>query len=79
MSVHRLEAVAATPPPASAHVKISQQAAAARHSRPRMNGSPPIAAVDVYVDDFLLLAQTANQGTCFCHKDAARRRLLVNA
>ncbi|KAI2509092.1 hypothetical protein MHU86_5340 [Fragilaria crotonensis] len=57
---HRLEAVAATPP-AGFHVTVppanTSRATAGGTSRP----SKPVAAVDVYVDDFLLLAQTKHQ------------------
>jgi hypothetical protein len=57
---HRLEAVASTPPPDVA----SRCLPATKH---RATGSkvnlrrPPLASVDVYVDDFLLLAQTKSQ------------------
>ena len=63
---HRLEATAATPPPSVGDEDNSTK----RHSsyqrprsyqRMRSAGRPPVAAVDVYVDDFLLLAQTAPQ------------------
>ena len=59
LTVHRLEAVAATSPPNPVEVKV--KGAATRTMRPRMMGRPPVAAVDVYVDDFLLMAQTRPQ------------------
>jgi hypothetical protein len=61
LPIHRLEAVAATPPPGSGLVR--KQGRATRHVRPRTQGRPPVAAVDVYVDDFLLMAQTQSQRT----------------
>ena len=59
---HRLEAVAATPPPA---LEAPPSNPAATSCAPA-GGYPsqqrrPLAAVDVYVDDFLLLAQTRHQ------------------
>ena len=57
-TVHRLEAVAATLPPTPLTLRplggwpLSSSAPAQTQAR------PPTAAVDVYVDDFLLLAQT---------------------
>ena len=62
-SVHRLEAVAATPPPESVTASIAAPTATAHPLPPPMTGGPPVAAVDVDVDDSLLLAQTANQRT----------------
>ena len=61
LTVHRLEAVSATPPPDP--VAVQGKGEATRDLRPRIQGRPPVAAVDVYVDDFLLMAQTANQCT----------------
>ena len=54
---HRLEKIAATPPPDSdvAHFPTSPQRPITTASR---SGRRPVAAVDVYVDDFLLMAQT---------------------
>ena len=58
-TAHRLEAVAATPPDNANPCIPPQQAVPPStlqgHSR------PPIAAVDVYVNDFLLMAQTLPQ------------------
>ena len=56
--VHRLEAVASTPP-ADAEPVVAH----ARHRPPTIHarGRAPVAKVDVYVDDFLLMAQTASQ------------------
>ena len=60
-TVHRLEAVAATPPADPVKVKALD---GATHSVSHYTPSgPPIAAVDVYVDDFLLMAQTHHQST----------------
>ena len=61
LTVHRLEAVSATPPPDP--VAVQGKGETTRDLRPRIQGRPPVAAVDVYVDDFLLMAQTANQCT----------------
>jgi hypothetical protein len=59
-TAHRLEAVAATPPPGA--VEAEEKGEAARFTRRgSRKGSPPVAAVDVYVDDFLLMAQTDHQ------------------
>ena len=61
-TVHRLEAVAATLPPDT--VEAESKGAATRNTqRGHRKGRPPVAAVDVYVDDFLLLAQTEPQRT----------------
>ena len=61
-TVHRLEAVAATLPPNT--VEAESKGAATRNTRRgHRKGRPPVAAVDVYVDDFLLLAQTEPQRT----------------
>lgn len=60
--VHRLEAIAATPPPGND--LPCQRTAVTRGPRVShlgARGRPPVAQVDVYVDDFLLLAQTASQ------------------
>jgi hypothetical protein len=57
-SQHRLETVAATSPDGHEHnTRATFQPPTRRPTRPR----PPLAAVDVYVDDFLLLAQTRPQ------------------
>lgn len=60
-TVHRLEGVAATPP-TERTIEVESKGAATRatHHRQRQ-GRPPAAAVDVYVDDFLLMAQTRTQ------------------
>ena len=52
---HRLEAVADTPPADAA--PPTQQSVASRSDVATMC-TPPVSAVDVYVDDFLLMAQT---------------------
>lgn len=62
-TAHRLEAVAATPPPADAVVdkrkgETTTHTVCGRHVH---QGRLPVAAVDVYVDDFLLMAQTVPQ------------------
>ncbi|KAI2507003.1 hypothetical protein MHU86_7388 [Fragilaria crotonensis] len=76
-TVHRLEGVAATPPPERT-VEVESKGAATRatHHRQRQ-GRPPAAAVDVYVDDFLLMAATnvhsaATGSTCLspCHRSS---------
>jgi hypothetical protein len=60
-AVHRLEAVAVTPPPErTAAAKDKGEATRVTH-RGKHQGHPPTAAVDVYVDDFLLMAQTRHQ------------------
>ena len=56
-ALHRLEKVATTPPP-EAIAKGKGEASRSTRSREHRRGRPPVAAVDVYVDDFLLLAQT---------------------
>ena len=60
-TAHRLEAVAATPPADA--VATERQGTATRQLRGRhvAQGRPPVATVDVYVDDFLLMAQTSGQ------------------
>jgi hypothetical protein len=57
---HILEAVAATPPPDTSS-EDKGEASYSTHWREHHQGRPPVAAVDVYVDDFLLLAQTHPQ------------------
>ena len=59
-SAHRLEAVAATPPPDAVPAMISK-GEALRQPQSAVDGRPPLASVDVYVDDFLLITQTAHQ------------------
>ena len=60
-TAHRLESVAATPPPeiptAAPHVTQSTTKPAGTCPSGRL----PVAEVDVYVDDFLLMAQTENR------------------
>jgi hypothetical protein len=59
-TVHRLESIAATPAAATVADQIEGEATL----QPRLRshtGRPPLAATDVYVDDFLLLAQTQAQ------------------
>ena len=63
-TMHRLEAVAATPPPDIVEEKPTYRPA--RDMQRQFRGRPPVAKVEVYVDDFLLMAQT----------DAQRRRVL---
>jgi hypothetical protein len=59
-TAHRLEAVAATPPPDAVEEEVKSEAT--RFTRQGSHkGRPPVAAVDVYVDDFLLIAQTEHQ------------------
>ena len=63
-TAHRLEAVAATPPDdtvvaAKVHDEATQRVPH-KHGQHKM-GRPPVAAVDVYVDDFILLAQTQHR------------------
>jgi hypothetical protein len=58
-TAHRLEAVAATPPPDAVEYKESDEVT--QRVRIDPHGRPPVAAVDVYVDDFLLMAQTFAQ------------------
>ena len=57
---HRLEAVAATPPPGAIEAEVTT-CVATRGEPSGSQGRPPVAAVDVYVDDFLLMAQTGAQ------------------
>ncbi|KAI2499906.1 hypothetical protein MHU86_14576 [Fragilaria crotonensis] len=57
---HRLEAVANTPPPDAVPCTHAKQTGTSR-STLSTHGHPPVASVDVYVDDFLLLAQTHAQ------------------
>jgi hypothetical protein len=59
---HRLEQVASTHPPADAD-KQSFPRPTVAGPLPTLKGSgrPPVASVDVYVDDFLLMAQTQRQ------------------
>ena len=59
-TMHRLEAVAATPPAVIVAAQISGEAPAPPRLR-SPTGRPPLAATDVYVDDFLLMAQTQAQ------------------
>jgi len=57
---HRLEAVAATPP--DDLQTFTPAATTVRATTGRISSKqPPLAAIDVYVDDFLLLAQTQPQ------------------
>ena len=59
-TAHRLEMVAATPPPGAEQGQAKDAPTRPmEHRTPQ--GRPPVAAVDVYVDDFLLMAQTAPQ------------------
>ena len=64
---HRLETVAATPPPennavdAALHSERIRSFGRLRSHKRCSEGRPPTAYVDVYVDDLLLLAQTAPQ------------------
>ena len=59
---HRLEQVAATQPPDdAAGPSPNPQPSAASPSTISKMSRPPVASVDVYVDDFLLLAQTSHQ------------------
>lgn len=57
--VHRLEAVANTPPADAAPCTTTTQYGL--RSTLDSRGRPPVASVDVYVDDFLLMAQTKAQ------------------
>ena len=59
-AAHRLEAVAATPPPTEAGASKPREATRRVEQRAPPD-RPPVATVDVYVDDFLLLAQTNAQ------------------
>ena len=65
LTVHRLEALAATPP--SDPVAVQEVGRETQTMRPRMTGHPP---VDVYVDDFILMAQTRS------HRDKGLRHTL---
>ena len=56
-NVHRLEHIAATPPSDPPPQHKSTRPATTPHEG-RNSHLPPLAAVDVYVDDFLLMAQT---------------------
>ena len=56
-TAHRLEAVATTPPDDAVSAE-SKEVATTHSAQERAGGRPPVASVDVYVDDFLLLAQT---------------------
>lgn len=58
--VHRLEAVAATPPD-EPDAPPPHRHTAAFPSTLSGSGRPPVSKVDVYVDDFLLMAQTHHQ------------------
>ena len=60
-TAHRLEQVAATPPPDAVSVAKRGEATRGTRAEHRRRGRPPLAAVEVYVDDFLLAAQTASQ------------------
>ena len=62
-TAHRLESVAATQPAAAVStVSDSAPPPAGKPAPPStVTGHPPVAAVDVHVDDFLLLGQTKNQ------------------
>jgi hypothetical protein len=60
-SAHRLEAVAATPSPDAVMAQTRGSATTLTPPLARRGRGPPLAAVDVYVDDFLLMAQTAHQ------------------
>ena len=57
---YRFETVAATPPSDAVRAK-TRGSATTRTPLARGGGGPPLAAVDGYVDDFLLMAQTAHQ------------------
>ena len=59
MQAHRLEAVAVTPPLDAGEPRTGAAIRPVEHRAPQ--GRPPVAAVDVYVDDFLLMAQTETQ------------------
>ena len=68
LTAHRLEAVAATPPPDP--VAVQDKGRETQTMQPRMTGHPPVAAIDVYVDDFILMVQTRS------HRDKVLRRTL---
>jgi hypothetical protein len=61
LPVQRLEAVASTPLPDSGCVTPRNRAASQVGATVRHEGRPPLATVEVFVDDFLLLAQTESQ------------------
>ena len=58
--VHRLESVAATPP-ADTKLSLSQDRDPRLPATLTGSGRPPVSNVDVYVDDFLFMAQTEHQ------------------
>ena len=58
--IHRLEAVAATPPAEECSIAV-QPGIIPKPPPLRGTGRPSVASVDVYVDDFLLLGQTHRQ------------------
>jgi len=66
-TVHRLEAVAASPAPT---YDVGEPAVPMRHNQPTRHGRP-LAYIDVFVDDFLGLANS-NRG----HRNRVRRALL---
>ena len=59
-TAHRLEVVAATPPPDAVEAQGKDGPTRIMEHRAPLD-RPPVAAVDVYVDDFLLMAQTEAQ------------------
>ena len=61
-TVHRLETVSNTPP-ADAEPTFAPIQPCAPAPTLHQSGRPPVAGVDVYVDDFLLMAQTRAQRT----------------
>ena len=61
--VHRLECVAATPAAGSAQPVLPRRWATSQAAFGSRLHRPPLAAVDVYVDDFLLLSQTTPTAT----------------
>ena len=69
-TTHRLETIAATTPPSddnATHAALLQErtclSGRLRSDKRCSEGCPPTAYVDVYVDDFLLMAQTVPQQT----------------
>ena len=60
-TAHRLETVASTPPDDAESDLTHRRLATPTPSTLAGKGRPPVASVDVYVDDFLLLAQTQRQ------------------
>ena len=60
---HRLEGVAATPPPDDDTLPSPPSPVVDIPPTLCATSRPPVASVDIYVDDFLLLAQTAHQRT----------------